>query len=108
MAGTRPVKGLSRHILAALRYSTDPWTVCSKTGPRDGANALNRRLPMKPTHNVYVPYTFEKGGEEVKKHTLVGSAWVKDTAKGQVVSINLRPGISVSGELVLFEANEDN
>ena len=43
-----------------------------------------------------------------EKHTLVGSAWVKDTAKGQVVSINLRPGISVSGELVLFEANDDN
>ena len=64
---------------------------------------------MKPTHNAYLPYTFEKNGEEVKKYTLVGSAWVKnDTAKGQVISINLRPGISVSGELVLFEANEDS
>ena len=38
---------------------------------------------MKPTHNVYVPYTFEKGGEEVKKHTLVGSAWVRTPPKAR-------------------------
>lgn len=63
---------------------------------------------MKPTHNVYAPYTFTKGQEAVKKYTHVGSAWVKnDTAKGQVVSIQLRPGVSVAGELVLFEAGDD-
>jgi hypothetical protein len=62
---------------------------------------------MKPTHNVYVPTPSRKAARKLE-YTLVGSAWVKDTAKGQVVSINLRPGISVSGELVLFEANDDN
>ncbi|MCP4336040.1 MAG: hypothetical protein GY785_25640 [Gammaproteobacteria bacterium] len=63
---------------------------------------------MKPTHNVYAPYTYEKNGEEVTGYTFVGSAWVKDnTAKGQVVSISLRDGISVAGELVLFEADKE-
>lgn len=63
---------------------------------------------MKPTHHAYVPYTFESGGNEVKRYTLVGSAWVKnDTSKGQVVSISLRPGLAVSGEVVLFEVAAD-
>lgn len=64
---------------------------------------------MKPTHHVYVPYTFESNGEQTKRYTQVGSAWVKDgTAKGRVVSISIRPGIGVSGEVVLFEATESD
>lgn len=63
---------------------------------------------MKPTHNVYTPHTYMKGEEKKTSYTLVGSAWVKDdTAQGQVISIKLRQNISVSGELVLFEKNND-
>ena len=64
-------------------------------------------MSQAPTHRVYTPYSFNQGEEEVTRHTEVGSAWLKpDTKAGSVMCISLRPGISVSGEIVLFEAKE--
>lgn len=49
--------------------------------------------------------TYTQGGEERRGYTEVGVAWLGETKDGaMVLSLRVYPGISVSGELVAFEA----
>lgn len=50
--------------------------------------------------NVFVQETFEAHGEEKSSYTKVGVAFPHN--KGEGINVKITPGISVSGDLVIF------
>lgn len=60
---------------------------------------------QKPTHNIAITEKFEINGEEKRKSTYIGSAWLH---KKGVISCQLKPNIALTGRFVLFEITEDD
>ena len=59
-------------------------------------------MSNQPTHHVFLA---EDGGEMYKSYfTNIGSAWEKDTG---TISVELRPGLAVSGRFVILPIKED-
>ncbi|WP_210461809.1 hypothetical protein [Pantoea ananatis] len=57
----------------------------------------------KPKYNVYVTQEYEQNGEKKTFWTKIGVAFEN---KSQGLNIQLIPGISVSGKMVLLEPKE--
>lgn len=55
--------------------------------------------------NVFVQEKFESNGEEKSNYTKVGVAFPHD--KGEGFNLKITPGISVSGDLVVFPPKAD-
>jgi hypothetical protein len=55
--------------------------------------------------NVFVQEQFESGGEMKSNYTKVGVAFPHD--KGGGLNIKITPGLSVSGDLVVFPPREN-
>ena len=55
--------------------------------------------------NVFVQEQFESGGEIKSNYTKVGVAFPHD--KGEGFNLKVTPGISVSGDLVVFPPKEN-
>ena len=55
--------------------------------------------------NVFVQEQFESGGEMKSNYTTVGVAFPHD--KGGGLNIKITPGLSVSGDLVVFPPREN-
>ncbi|PLW67817.1 hypothetical protein [Pseudohalioglobus lutimaris] len=54
--------------------------------------------------NVFVQEQFESGGELKSNYTKVGVAYPHD--KGEGFNLKITPGLSVSGDLVVFPPRE--
>ena len=54
--------------------------------------------------NVFVQEQFESGGEIKSNYTKVGVAFPHD--KGEGFNLKITPGLSVSGDLVVFPPKE--
>lgn len=54
--------------------------------------------------NAFVTETYTSGGEEKRSYTKVGAVFPHD--KGDGFNLKLIPGLSVSGELVIFPPSE--
>lgn len=59
----------------------------------------------RPTHDVSIMSTYKSGGEEKTRFTKVGSGWLND--KGSIFVV-IEEGISVSGKLIIKEANYES
>jgi hypothetical protein len=55
--------------------------------------------------NVFVQEQFESGGEMKSNYTKVGVAFPHD--KGDGFNLKITPGLSVSGDLVVFPPREN-
>jgi hypothetical protein len=55
--------------------------------------------------NVFVQEQFESGGEMKSNYTKVGVAFPHD--KGEGFNLKITPGLSVSGDLVVFPPREN-
>lgn len=56
---------------------------------------------------VVISEQFEVNGEKRRRQTQVGTAWLKKTKEGEeYVSIRITPGLSVSGDLSVFQHHE--
>ena len=55
--------------------------------------------------NVFVQEQFESGGEIKSNYTKVGVAFPHD--KGEGFNLKITPGLSVSGDLVVFPPKEN-
>jgi hypothetical protein len=55
--------------------------------------------------NVFVQEQFQSGGEMKTNYTKVGVAFPHD--KGDGFNLKITPGLSVSGDLVVFPPRED-
>lgn len=56
--------------------------------------------------NVYVTETYNKDGKEKTQYHRVGTAFPH--SKGNGISIELIPGVSISGKAVAFPPREDS
>lgn len=57
-----------------------------------------------PTHDVLLAENYTiSNGEEKAYFTNIGSAWAKDSG---AISVELRPGLSVSGRFVILPKKE--
>jgi hypothetical protein len=55
--------------------------------------------------NVFVQEQFESNGEQKSNYTKVGVAFPHD--KGEGFNLKITPGISISGDLVVFPPKEN-
>ena len=60
---------------------------------------------MSKNLNVFVQEQFQSGGEMKTNYTKVGVAFPHD--KGDGFNLKITPGLSVSGDLVVFPPRED-
>jgi hypothetical protein len=62
-------------------------------------------ITMSKYMNVFVQEQFESNGEQKSNYTKVGVAFPHD--KGGGFNLKITPGISVSGDLVIFPPKEN-
>lgn len=57
---------------------------------------------------VYVSETYGEEGNQKRRRTRVGAAWLKETSDGtEFVSLIISPGIAVSGELTIWPPSDE-